>query len=154
MDGPSAPYVQAILSIYNNLDDILDGRVHGLDLLARDDCLTNIYRAVGSTMNLEDYFACHGKSRPKMRILEIGAGTGGMTETALRSLSLAGRLRLFSTYTFTDISPGFFQAARERFSGYEDITYQVLDISRDPNEQGFAAEQYDLIIAANVGTSP
>jgi len=88
-----------------------------------------------------------------MRILEIGAGTGGMTETAQRALSLPGGLRLFSAYTFTDISPGFFKAARERFSGYEGINYQVLDISRDPTEQGFAAEQYDLVIAANVRAS-
>lgn len=151
--GQFAPYVQAILSIYNNLDDIFDGRVHGLDLLARDDCLTNIYRAVGSTMDLGDFFTCYGKSLPKMRILEIGAGTGGMTETAQRALSLPGGLRLFSAYTFTDISPGFFKAARERFSGYEGINYQVLDISRDPTEQGFAAEQYDLVIAANVRAS-
>ncbi|OQE82653.1 hypothetical protein PENNAL_c0035G03199 [Penicillium nalgiovense] len=149
-DGQSAPYVQAILSIYNNMDDILQERVHGLDLLTRDDCLTNIYRAVGSTMELGGFFTCYGKSRPKMRILEIGAGTGGMTETALQALTLPGGLRLFSTYTFTDISPGFFQAARERFSGYEGINYQVLDISRDPIEQGFDAEQYDLVIAANV----
>ncbi|CAP96413.1 Pc21g15160 [Penicillium rubens Wisconsin 54-1255] len=149
-DGQSAPYVQAILSIYNNMDNILQGRVHGLDLLTRDDCLTNIYRAVGSTMELGDLFTCYGKSRPKMRILEIGAGTGGMTETALQALTLPGGIRLFSTYTFTDISPGFFQAARERFSGYEGINYQVLDISRDPIEQDFDAEQYDLVIAANV----
>ncbi|PGH03116.1 hypothetical protein AJ79_07443 [Helicocarpus griseus UAMH5409] len=149
-DGQFAPYAQAILSIYNNMDDILQGRVHGLDLLAGEDCLTNIYRAVGSTMELGDFFTCYGKSRPKMRILEIGAGTGGMTETALQALTLPDGLRLFSTYTFTDISPGFFQAARERFSGYEGIDYQVLDISRDPIEQGFDAEQYDLVIAANV----
>ena len=89
-----------------------------------------------------------------MRILEIGAGTGGMTETALQALTLPGGIRLFSTYTFTDISPGFFQAARERFSGYEGINYQVLDISRDPIEQDFDAEQYDLVIAANVRRTP
>ncbi|KAJ5642948.1 uncharacterized protein N7484_005455 [Penicillium longicatenatum] len=148
--GQFAPYVQAILSIYNNMDDILEERVHGLDLLARDDCLTDIYRTIGSTMDLGDFFTCYGKSRPNMRILEIGAGTGGMTETALRALSLASGVRLFSTYTFTDISPGFFQAAKKRFSGYEGISYHVLDISRDPIEQGFAAEQYDLVIAANV----
>jgi SAM-dependent methyltransferase len=58
---------------------------------------------------------------------------------------------LYSKYTFTDISAGFFPAAKERFRGYKNIDYRVLDISKDPAEQAFADdEKYDLIIATNV----
>jgi hypothetical protein len=41
-------------------------------------------------------------------------------------------------------------AAKERFAGVERIEYSVLDITRDPVEQGFQLGSYDLIIGANV----
>lgn len=40
--------------------------------------------------------------------------------------------------------------ARERFSEHDNMKYSVLDISKDPINQGFEAGSYDLIIAANV----
>ena len=55
-----------------------------------------------------------------------------------------------SFYSFTDISSGFFSAARERFGEYSGIEFKTLDISRDPSEQGFEGGTYDLIIASNV----
>ncbi|RAH79597.1 putative polyketide synthase [Aspergillus japonicus CBS 114.51] len=58
--------------------------------------------------------------------------------------------RLYSTYTCTDISPGFFTAAKERFAEYQGIEYVVLDISQDPVQQGLEPGSYDLIIASNV----
>jgi hypothetical protein len=51
---------------------------------------------------------------------------------------------------YTDISSGFFLAAKERFKNYQGIDFKVLDISKDPVEQGFKSGSYDLIIAANV----
>lgn len=57
---------------------------------------------------------------------------------------------MYSNYTFTDISSGFFPAARERFSSYPNIEYMALDISKDPVGQGLEAESYDLVLASNV----
>jgi acyl transferase domain-containing protein len=150
MRTPNAPYAQAILSIHDNLADILAGRRHALEVLSKHDCLTNIYRTVGDSMELKDFFNAYGRSRPYLRVLEIGAGTGGMTAAALEALTLPEAIRLYKSYTFTDISPGFFSAAMKKFEGYEGVEYQTLDISRDPVEQGFTPGQYDLIIAANV----
>lgn len=85
-----------------------------------------------------------------MRILEIGAGTGGLTVKFLEQLQSDFGERLYLKYTFTDISTGFFAQAKERFKDYEGIEYKALDISKDPLEQEFTAGEYDLIIASNV----
>ncbi|KAI0383251.1 hypothetical protein F5Y04DRAFT_287431 [Hypomontagnella monticulosa] len=83
---------------------------------------------------------------PRMRILEIGAGTGGSTSVILRHL----RDNLES-YTFTDVSQSFFPAAQARFAEYEEaMEYKVLDINQSPVEQNFHAHSYELVIAAHV----
>ena len=81
-----------------------------------------------------------------LRVLEVGAGIGSATECILPELP-DGRF----SYTYTDISAGFFAEAEARFADHDDaIEYRVLDIERDPLEQGFASHGYDLLIAANV----
>ena len=82
----------------------------------------------------------------RLRVLEIGAGTGSATAAVLPELP-AGQF----DYAFTDISAGFFAQAEERF-GESDapIEYRVLDIEADPVAQGFDSHGYDLVIAANV----
>ncbi|MEI5033027.1 class I SAM-dependent methyltransferase [Streptomyces sp. S1A(2023)] len=80
--------------------------------------------------------------------LEIGAGTGGTSRPVLDALKpLGDRL----DYAFTDLSPGLVRKARERFSeAYPQARFSVLDIARDPAEQGFAEGSYDVVLAANV----
>lgn len=57
----------------------------------------------------------------------------------------------FEHYTFTDISPSFFEKAQEMFKDHSSrMSFRVLDIEKDPIKQGFEAEGYDLIVAANV----
>ena len=82
----------------------------------------------------------------RLRVLEVGAGIGSATETVLPELA-AGQF----DYMYTDISAGFFAEAESRFGGAEaSIDYRVLDIEKDPVEQGFDPHAYDMVIAANV----
>lgn len=81
----------------------------------------------------------------KLRILEIGAGTGGTTTYVLPELAAEG-----VEYTFTDLSPVFLERAKEQFAAFPFVKYALLDIERDPAPQGFQAGQYDIIVAANV----
>jgi microcystin synthetase protein McyG len=82
----------------------------------------------------------------KLRVLEIGAGTGGTTTGLLEVLPPKR-----TEYFFTDISPRFTTAAQDQFGNHEFVRYRILDIERDPAAQGFAGEPpFDLIIAANV----
>ena len=80
-----------------------------------------------------------------LRILEIGAGTGGTTSYLLPHLP--GHQ---TQYCFTDVGALFTQKARERFGDYHFVDYQTLDIEQDPSQQGFEAHCQDVVIAANV----
>jgi acyl transferase domain-containing protein/NADPH:quinone reductase-like Zn-dependent oxidoreductase/SAM-dependent methyltransferase/NAD(P)-dependent dehydrogenase (short-subunit alcohol dehydrogenase family)/acyl carrier protein len=79
-----------------------------------------------------------------LRILEIGAGTGGSTAHVLPRLP-ADRVE----YVFTDVSEAFLGTAAERFADHPHVTYRVLDLDQDPIEQGFEPHSFDLVIAAN-----
>ena len=80
-----------------------------------------------------------------IRLLEIGAGTGGTTSYILTHLKPQQ-----TEYIFTDLGALFTAKAQERFADYPFVRYQTLDIENSPTNQGFAAHQYDIIIAANV----
>ncbi|MEW2580979.1 SDR family NAD(P)-dependent oxidoreductase [Streptomyces syringium] len=84
------------------------------------------------------------QGRP-LRVLEVGAGTGSITRTLLPELP-AGNTR----YTYTDISPAFFQAAEEKFAAFDFIDYRRLDLDADPGTQGFAEGSFDVVVASNV----
>ena len=82
----------------------------------------------------------------RLRVLEVGAGTGGTTGAVLGALP-GSRF----DYAYTDVSAGFFPGARERFGEeHPGMEYRVLDIERDPVEQGFRGHGYDVVVAANV----
>ncbi|ODH20336.1 hypothetical protein ACO22_05914 [Paracoccidioides brasiliensis] len=83
---------------------------------------------------------------PRMNILEIGAGTGGATKRVINKLGDA-----FTSYTFTDISTGFFETARDVFSDYSDrMIFKALDAEKDIVSQGYEEHSYDLIVASLV----
>ncbi|KAG4437316.1 hypothetical protein IFR05_007212 [Cadophora sp. M221] len=128
------------------------GRIHpvvhiGLALM-ENDILPNIYSAIN--FDYAEYISSISNSRPALRILEIGAGVGGTTEAILSQIVREGKLPSYSVYTYTDISPGFFPRARERFSDAPNIEYKLFDVSNDPLSQGFEADSYDLILAPYV----
>ncbi len=80
-----------------------------------------------------------------VRILEIGAGTGGTTASVLPGLPAD-----CVEYVFTDISPLFVAKAQQTFAAYPFVRYQTLDIEHDPIAQGLRAQHFDIILAANV----
>lgn len=84
-------------------------------------------------------------SEQGLRILELGAGTGGTTSWLLPHLPVSR-----TEYTFTDISPTFVNKAQEKFSAFDFLRFQPLNIEQSPAQQGFALHQYDIVIAANV----
>ncbi|KFZ19179.1 hypothetical protein V501_00783 [Pseudogymnoascus sp. VKM F-4519 (FW-2642)] len=133
-----------------NIQDIFLGKANVVQLLTEADGLSSIYNRYRDMMDFSEFISLCGHSRPMMKVLEVGAGTGATTEDILRSLTSNEGVRIYSQYTFTDISAGFFKAAEEKFRDFSAIQYKVLDISRDPAEQGFELGTYDLVVAANV----
>nr|A0A455LLX1.1 RecName: Full=Highly reducing polyketide synthase atnH; Short=HR-PKS atnH; AltName: Full=Arthripenoid biosynthesis cluster protein H [Arthrinium sp.]AYO60881.1 HR-PKS AtnH [Arthrinium sp.] len=147
---PARDIALAVVRIFNDVENIFTGSVEPLTVLLKDNLLMEFYNFF-NMLNHRDFFQLLGhKHRGTLRVVEIGAGTGGFTSTILPALTDAAGGSLFSTYTYTDISSGFFKAAKERFGEYSGIEYAVLDISKDPASQGLELGSYDLVVAANV----
>ncbi|KAI0571259.1 Beta-ketoacyl synthase, partial [Pyrenophora tritici-repentis] len=102
---------------------------------------------------LAKYLEALSFNRPNLRIMEVGAGTGSATEVILEVLGsrTTADLASIGRYHFTDLSGGFLERARKRFSKWSSLMeYDILDIERDPAAQGFQAESYDVVVATHV----
>lgn len=154
MSGPQAAFARACKLVSENSAAIFDDEVETIDILTRDNLLTEVYNQ--NSFEYGEFIRMLSISQPDLRVLEVGAGTGGTTELILRHLSKSqghdAPMPWYSLYTFTDVSAGFFVKAKERFRDSANMEYRVLDASRPPDDQGFEDRQhsYHLIIAANV----
>ena len=138
-------------AVGDNLAAILKGDTAALQVLFNNDMLGKLYTdGLGFKQANIDLAAIASQLThryPAMNILEIGAGTGGATRNILNTIGT----RQFCSYTYTDISAGFFEKAADLFSEYSNkMTFKVLNVENDPMEQGFAEHSYDLIVASNV----
>lgn len=141
--------------IGEQLVPILREKMEPLEVMLADGRLTRYYEADVTNAHLSRMMgaliANLSDLEPNLRILEIGGGTAGTTLPVLEALSHDGKDPSFLNFTFTDISSGFFENARTKLARWSQrITFQKLDISQDPVEQGFDVENFDVIIAANV----
>ena len=127
------------------VDVLFRGGPHAASLYRESPVYSALGRLVaGAVVAATSAASTVAPSRP-LRILEVGAGTGATTAAVLPAL--AGRA--FS-YVFTDVSPAFLAPARSRFALFPSVRYEVLDVEREPGEQGFADASFDIVLAANV----
>ncbi|GAB1319645.1 hypothetical protein MFIFM68171_09855 [Madurella fahalii] len=142
------------------LGSILVGDVDPLQVVFESD-LANIFYAdlfenLCADGRLATFLDLASHENPAMRILEVGAGTGGMTGHVLSALQLREARTgapSFAEYTYTDISPVFFERASNRWPHLHKqgrMTFKALDLDRSLDSQGFEAGSYDMVIAASV----
>ncbi|MBW4594598.1 MAG: SDR family NAD(P)-dependent oxidoreductase [Brasilonema angustatum HA4187-MV1] len=139
----------------SQLASVLQGKTEAVELLfdSRNSLtVSRLYQEspVASAMNnlVQQAVKIALEKLPKsagVRILEIGAGTGGTTTHLLPILNPEQ-----TEYTFTDVGAAFVSQAAQKFQTYPFVKYQVLDIEKNPIQQGFSPEKYDIIVAANV----
>lgn len=79
-----------------------------------------------------------------VRVLEIGAGTGGTTEPLIKTLPHN------SYYLFTDLSDFFLEKARQQYQACPGFRTAVLDIEKSSEAQGIQEQTFDIVIASNV----
>ncbi|KAK2037200.1 beta-ketoacyl synthase domain-containing protein [Colletotrichum somersetense] len=151
------PYVRLIKRVSENVMCTIRDNTNPFHWMNADGLLSEFYASPlsnGPCWNNGQPLICQICHRfPNMNILEIGSGTGSATRYVLDIPQLG-----FNSYTFTDISPTFFEKAREAFSQYKDrMDFRKLDITQDPASlshsilhQGFIPHSYDLVIASSV----
>ncbi|MGK5544193.1 SDR family NAD(P)-dependent oxidoreductase [Streptomyces sp. URMC 127] len=137
-----------------HLPDLLRGRRAPLELLFQDSGpeLIQQYYDVNPPVAFHNRMAAEllgelirtwPAGRP-LRILEVGAGTGGLAAHLIPLLD--DRCR----YVFSDVSAAFFPPAQARFGDHPCVTYRVFDMDAEPEDQGFAGGSFDVVVAGFV----
>lgn len=80
-----------------------------------------------------------------LKILEMGAGTGGTTKVLVPVLA---KLGIPVEYTFTDLSPSLVAQARKKFKQYPFMKFAVHDIENPPSDPQLMGSQH-IVIASN-----
>lgn len=129
---------------------ILWGEVTPLEVMLEGDLLSRYYteglKWGRANKKLAEMVKHYAHKKPRAKLIEIGAGTGGATTHILKALGTEGA----ATYDFTDVSSGFFESAKQRFQDWDFLRYKKLDMEQDPTTQGFEQGTYDVVIACQV----
>ncbi|KAI0015267.1 putative polyketide synthase [Xylariomycetidae sp. FL0641] len=155
-DFPQHAFEHGLLaSTGPRLAECLTGRADPVSILfgnakARalmEDVYTHAPMFKAGTISLARYlvrvFEKFEEKRP-IRILELGAGTGGTTKYLVECLQATKKE---FEYTFTDLSPSLVKAARKKFARYDFMLFEVMNIEQEPGSS--VCSQYDIVISTN-----
>ena len=115
--------------------------------LLLEDVYTNAPMFKSGTTFLAQYLVSifrHFDFEQEIRILELGAGTGGTTSYIVELLATSQQK---FQYTFTDLSSSMVGAARKRFARHDFMHYAILDVEESPPPQFLS--KYDIVISSN-----
>ena len=139
----------------SELGPVLRGEKEAVQILfagAGSDLLDHFYgdglftsQWLGAIAAAVQELALHLPEGRGLRILEVGAGTGGLTSLVLPLLE-----RGLHSYTFSDVSAAFFSGAMQKLAAFPEVEFKTLDLEKSAIEQGFEAGRFDLILGANV----
>jgi hypothetical protein len=139
---------EILAKIGPNLGGIFQGTVDPISVLTVDD---NIYRMQDDMEliqkmgeHLGDHLSCFATKEPPINVLEIGASTCNSTKTIISAFS--GQKNV--SYTITDRSLSVLEQIKPSQTGT--VNLKALDINRDPLDQGFSPESFDVVLVNNI----
>ena len=144
------------VTVGRNIESIIRGTVDPLELMFESGLAEAQYQGVcdkiSSCKQLAAYLDLIAHKSPSMKIVEVGAGTGSITDYVLSPLRFKEEETVgarFSQYDYTDISEAFFEQAQQRFAPMNaKMNFKALNIEKDPQGQGYEEGSYDLVVAA------
>ncbi|CAJ2504945.1 Uu.00g123390.m01.CDS01 [Anthostomella pinea] len=145
-------------AVGSNILSIIAGEIDPLQLLLSTGLAETFYSEIferNCDFRLRNFLRLASHENPNLRILEVGAGTGGMTKHVLSAFQELEELSggdKFADYTYTDISPAFFENARDKYDNTFPGRFQLktFDIENEASKEGFQPGSYDMIIAGSV----
>lgn len=157
-----APKSRLLDAILRALPNILSGKTKSTDVVFPGSSM-GLVEGVYKNNEVSDYFngdvalsVCSAIQSwqeqvpgTRLRILEIGAGTGGTSAGLLKALTLYAAA--IDEYCYTDVSRAFLNHAETHYApehGY--LKTRILNIEKSPLDQGFDPGSYDIIVAAQV----
>ncbi|WZH49426.1 putative PKS-NRPS protein [Fusarium acuminatum] len=142
--------IKLLHAVGGHLAEVVRGNEQLLEVMTKDDMLNRFYMegyaSIPTNAFISDVMKQLSFKFPRAKIIEIGAGTGGTSWSILNAIQDA-----YDSYTYTDISSGFFPNAAEKFSGFtHKMAFKVLNVEHEPADQGFEEGSYDIVVAALV----
>lgn len=156
-----APHLNLLSVCLHHYPDVLRGRKNEMEVLFPKGSMA-LVEGVYHGYPIADYFNAlvahlvkhyiekrlERDPEAQIRILELGAGTGGTSRFVLEAIrDVSKHVR----YVYTDVSSGFTQHGERVYGAdYPFVQFQVLDCERPAKEQGYAPGSFDLVLSANV----
>ncbi|WP_244967359.1 SDR family NAD(P)-dependent oxidoreductase [Streptomyces cacaoi] len=155
------PVVALLRDCLAALPDVLTGRREATDVLfpeGSQERVAAVYRGdpVTDRCNAETARLVVAQVRARLaaepgarvRVLEVGAGTGGTSAAVLAALAPYGAS---VDYVFTDVSPAFVRKGRARFGADHPFArFETLDIESDPAAGDMPVGSCDVVFGTNV----
>ncbi|KAH2773310.1 hypothetical protein KXW10_002572 [Aspergillus fumigatus] len=145
-----------VSTVCRNLFKFVKGEIDPMVLLFQENLLDDsYYEMVHSLPRIRQfarYLDAQAHKNPHMKILEVGAGSGAMTQFCLKVLSTNSEndatVPRYGQWNFTDISGSFFPKAQDLFASQGTrMRFKMLDIEQDPGLEGFECGTYDMVVA-------
>ncbi|OAA40092.1 Beta-ketoacyl synthase [Beauveria brongniartii RCEF 3172] len=147
----SVPEAKCLVALHNNFDKVLSGETNSVKVLMENGLLANLYASgifvQGAHVQFQKILDLLAHKNPRMRVMEVGAGSAGATLAALETLRHSPSKR-FQEYVVTDSQGWCVADAKSRIDDHGHIVFETLDIMQDPLAQSFKAASFDLVIAA------
>ncbi|KAK2758837.1 Type I Iterative PKS [Arachnomyces sp. PD_36] len=146
----SSPKVKPFGKFLRKALDALQDEISPMEFFMAEEGWKSLYEFAGTWSDWTRFLMLMGHSNPSMRVLEIGAGAGATTAAVVYAMYTQENVRQYSKYVFSDACRDRVTEAKETFSKNEGFEFEVLDINKNPLEQGFVEESYDLIIVSDL----
>ena len=119
------PEARLMVHMYESLPAVYRGEMTGIQAAVQDHLLDDTYEYMelysAGNKALTEMIKLLSHKNPRLKILEVGGGTGSATKEVVPALHGDTLYRGYESYTFTDITSSFLAKAHDNFKQYKDM---------------------------------